>query len=484
MVNTYQNIRHVLIFMFLIATFWGCKKLVEVDAPITSTNGENVYENDATAIAVLNGVYIKMSSFGPTYGNYMNGFMSFYAELSADNLTLYDGVSNPSYSAYYMNNLQSSSSPNIWLNTYPVIFVLNSAIEGLSNSKYLTPAVRQQLLGEAIFLRAFNYFYLINLYGDVPLVLTSDYKNNAIIAKSSKQDVYKQIVSDLDAAKKLLTSSYVGGDAKTITSEKTRPNSWAAAALLARVYLYTGDWINAEKQADSIIMNAGIFSLVDLDEAFFRNNSEAIWQLQPVNVGWNTQNAILYVIPSTGLNNDHPVYLSNNLLNSFELGDNRLTHWVNVYTDTTVVPSKNYFYSFKYKSASLDAPVTEYETLLRLGEQYLIRAEAKAQQEKISGATGAIADLDAIRTRAKLLGYNGLTDKASVLSAILHERQVELFTEMGHRWLDLKRSGYINSVMGSACAEKGGSWNNNWQWYPLAQSELKLNNKLVQNEGY
>jgi hypothetical protein len=143
-----------------------------------------------------------------------------------------------------------------------------------------------------------------------------------------------------------------------------------------------------------------------------------------------------------------------------------------------------YYYPFKYKIDSLGAPVSEYEMVLRLGEQYLIRAEAEANG---TGGTGAaISDLNVIRNRAGLPNYSGASDPTSVSNAIYHERQVELFTEWGHRWLDLKRTGMVDTVMGTggACAAKGGTWNTNWQWYPISLYELQHDPNLQQNSGY
>jgi hypothetical protein len=479
-----SNMKHHTItkwaLFYIILLLTSCKKLVEVSAPITSTNGANVYSNDATAAAVLTGAYISMSGDGLTSGQYMNSFMSFYSELSADNLALYSGVNNITYSEYYTNGLSNTTAPNIWLTTYPEIFVINSAIEGLSGSTALTPSVKQQLLGEAEFLRAFNYFYLVNLYGNIPLVLTTDPKQNARISQSPVDTIYDQILSDLIDAQKNLASGYLLSDATTSTTERTRPNKGAATAMLARAYLYKGDWANAETQASSLI-NSMMYALDSLNDVFLANSSEAIWQLQPVNDGRNTEDGWVYIIPSTGPSVNNPVYLSQNLLSSFEPGDERMINWVNVFIDSTVAPAVSYYYPFKYKSAMYGSPVTEYQMILRLGEQYLIRAEARLEQANISGA---VIDLNVIRTRAGLPLYSGNLDQASVLSAIVRERQVELFTEMGHRWLDLKRLGLVNSVMSVACPQKGGSWQSGWQYYPIAASELQLNASLTQNQGY
>jgi hypothetical protein len=124
--------------------------------------------------------------------------------------------------------------------------------------------------------------------------------------------------------------------------------------------------------------------------------------------------------------------------------------------------------------------VTEYTVVLRLAEQYLIRAEARAQQGNLLDAQ---ADLNIIRSRA------GLSDRSInnvdlLLTAIMHERQVELFSEWGHRWLDLKRTNTVNAVMSVITPQKGGTWSSNWAWFPIPQSEIRTNVKLKQNLGY
>ncbi len=99
--------------------------------------------------------------------------------------------------------------------------------EGVEKSKTLSVAVKEQLLGEAKFLRAFFYFYLVNLYGDVPLIISTDYVVNAKSSRTDLLQVYDQIVRDLIDAQRNLSVSYV-------SSERVRPNQSVATALLAR----------------------------------------------------------------------------------------------------------------------------------------------------------------------------------------------------------------------------------------------------------
>ncbi len=470
----------LLILAPLILIMTGCKKLVEVKAPVTSLTSENVYTNDATAAAVLTGLYSKISS-GSWASPDLTG-ISLKSGLSADELALFGGStnSNPGLIAFYTNTVTTNTyQTSFWETFYNYLETINVAIEGLAKSTVLTPQVNIQLEGEAKFMRAFCYFYLANLYGDIPLAITSDYRINAALSRTPKDQVYQQIIADLKDAQTLLIDGYVGANAQSNTLERVRPNKWAATALLARVYLYTGDWANAETQATAVINKSTLYGLNTLSSAFLKNNNEAIWQLQPVNAGWNTEDAKVYILPSTGPNtgfNSYPVYLSSQLLNTFEIGDQRKVVWVGSVT----VGSNTFGYPYKYKSATSGASVTEYLMVLRLAEQYLIRAEARAQLNNIGGAQ---SDLNTIRTRAGLPSTTAST-QPTLLSAILHERQVELFTEWASRWFDLKRTNTINAVMGQVCTQKGGTWSPNWALYPLPLYDIQQNPNLTQNAGY
>jgi hypothetical protein len=472
--------------LFLIVIFISfsnicCKKLVEVEAPYTNVNSDNLYANDATAIGALTGIYAKMSSTSIFNGGLTS--MSFFPGLSADEYTLYSGVTDINLLSYYKNSLSSSitSTSSFWSRIFPVIYTANSAIEGLNSSKTLTSRVKQQLLGEAEFIRAFCYFYLINLYGDVPLILSTDYTINTNAYRSEKKMVWKQIIADLKSAKDLLATEFPDNTLLGFGNERVRPTQWAASALLARCYLYTSDYTSADSESTSIIDHKSLFNIIiDINEVFLRNSSEAIWQLQPVNAGWNTEDGRWFKISANGPSTSRPIYLSTNILNAFEMGDLRESNWIN----TITVASDTFHYPYKYKSAILGSEVTEYSMILRLAEQYLIRAEARAQMGNITGNDGALADLNIIRNRAGLEDYSGPTDQTSILATILHENQVEFFSEWGHRWLDLKRTGNVNAIMSTVALKKGGSWNTNWQLYPIPLVELQKSINVKQNPGY
>ena len=455
----------------------SCKKLVEVKAPSTSINSGNVYASDATAIAAITDMYAAISRTALPDGGIAS--ISLFPSLSSDELSLYNGSTNNAVNFYYKNQLSdiNISSPDFWTSFYHTIYVANSAMEELTKSATLNPAIKKQLFGEAKFMRAFSYFYLVNLYGDIPLAISTDYTMNSSLIRKSKTDVYNQMIVDLKDAQDLLSAQYPDATLLNATSERVRPTKWAATALLARAYLYNGDFSNAENEATTVINNSAVFSLTTLNNVFLKNSHEAIWQLQPVNAGWNTEDAKAFLLPASGPDAGfNSFYLSPQLLSSFESNDQRKMNWVNSVT----VGVNTYAYPYKYKSATFNAPVTEYKMVLRLAEQYLIRAEARARQNKIAEAKD---DLTILRNRAGL-GAVAANDQASMLHAILKEKQVELFTEWGHRWFDLKRTGNVDVIMNVVTPQKGGSWNTNWQLYPITRNELLANPNLVQNAEY
>lgn len=504
LINTKENILIkrmyqliVILLISLIVVQTSCKKFVEVPPPVGSITENTVYASDATAISALTTLYSSMNT-NPIQGAEYSGSIALFAGLSADEYNLSSSISSPIYLNYYHNKLTQSNMPTSgsehWAPLYNFIFKCNAAIDGLSASAGLTPAVKQQLLGEAKFMRAFFYFYLVNLFGDVPLALATDPAINTLLPRTPKTQVYNQIVADLKEAISLLSVNYLDETLLKTTNERIRPTKWAAGAMLARVYLYTNDYANAEEQATAVINNIELYNLLPLNDVFLKNSREAIWQIQPTDVGFNTLEARTLIIPATGptiTTLTQPVYLSNFLLHSFESGDQRAVYgnWI----DTTIyslTPTllDTVAYPYKYKLNNLDPGITssgnmqEYFMVLRLAEQYLIRAEARAQQNNIVGAQ---SDLNVIRSRADLPNTMA-GDKTSLLEAILHERQVELFSEWGYRWFDLKRSTKIDIVMSVITPQKaiGTAWQSYQQLYPLPLSELQAAPNLVQNPGY
>jgi hypothetical protein len=461
--------------VILLLSLTGCKKFVEIDTPPTLLVASGVFNDNTTATQAQTNIYSQMSLNSESFN------MSSNSGLLSDELTGYAAFG--AQRQFYINAITANGYTGPWQSAYNYIYQANAVMEGLQKNSGVSTAVKKQLSGEAKFIRTFWHFYLTNCYGAVPLVTTTAYATNARLARTPQVLVYQQIIQDLKDAQGLLSNHYVDFSDTANTSERTRPTLWAADALLARVYLYTKKYDLAEAAATAVINHTDLYGLEpDLNSVFLANSREAIWQLQipQPNNGVATQDGYNFILQADPTGSGG-VSVSSQLLGSFEPGDHRRTNWVH---DTTFAGTP-YAYPYKYKQGMNNSTtVTEYVMVLRLAEQYLIRAEARANQGKLPEA---IADLNAIRNRAGLGNYAGsTTDPAAVLGAILHERQVELFTEWGHRWFDLIRTGTVNSVMSVVTPLKGGTWpaDGHQTLYPIAQTELGKDNNLTQNPGY
>lgn len=493
-----------LLFVFaMVFGFTSCKKFLDIGAPVTTLNQENVFSTDLTATQVITGFYASLSEENMNNPTNPLVFGSLFtsAGVAGDELTLYS--SNSNLVPYYTNAVLANSTNNPWSRIYNYIFRTNIAIQGLEASDQLTLSTKNQLLGECKFFRAFCYFYLVNLYGDVPIPVETDPEINRLLGRSKKDLVYQQIFKDLNEAVNKLSVDFLDANLK-VTSERTRPTQWAAKALLSRAYLYHGDYLEAENAASSVIENNHFDLTSSIDDVFKKNSQETIWALQPVfantNQGYNTGEGKILLLPVGGPNASFPVSLSSNVVDNFEHGDMRKTKWTNSITTTTGI---TYNYASKYKANAIQSTVTEYSIVLRLGEVYLIRAEARAKQGQAKFAT-AVADLNKLRSRARALptsssdtplpALSSSMSQANMLSAIERERFSELFTEWGHRWLDLKRTpGFANpsvsradELMPEICAKKGGVWSPNWKLWPIPMDDLLRNPNMQgqQNPGY
>lgn len=449
--------------IFMSQLFLSCRKFVDINPPVTQIQTSQIFENDQSANSAIAGLYNRLIINNSLI---INGGVTKYCGLSADEL-LNTNSPDPD-DEFRINDIQTNNSNlsgNLWQAAYKNIYQTNAILEGLAGST-ITDALRRQIKGEALLVRSLNYFYLINIFGDVPLVTATKYEENQSMARTPVAQIYQSITDDLLQAKDLLTATYP-------SPGRVRPNKWTAAALLSRVYLFQKDWSKAELQSTEII-NTGMYSLTDdLNNTFLSNSTETIWSLSQDKS--NTAEGQIFVPAFSFIK---PGYvLTDTLLNSFETGDQRKVKWLN----SATLNGLTVYYPYKYKkgydfSGNPPSP-TEYYVVFRLAELFLIRAEARA---RLGDTINSRADINAIRNRAGLLNTSA-NDQSALLLAIEQERKVELFSEWGHRWFDLKRTDRANAVLGSI---KAPNWQNTDVLYPIPFDQIQLNPFLVQNPGY
>ena len=453
----------IILFIIIMCTWLNaCESFTEVELPQSQLTGTAVFEDVSTATAALSNCYAQLRESGMLSGNPdgLSNLMGNYA----DELTYYGSPSSPVEDFYNHTVLASNTSVStIWNTGYNQIYAVNAILEGLANTTAISSDDQNRLKGEALFLRSFLHFYLLNLYGDIPYIDTTDYKKNSIISRTAENEVYPKIIADLIQSKTLLTDAYT-------TTERIRPNKATVCALLARVYLYKEAWQQAEEEATAVINNTAMYHCEeDLDKVFLKESPSVIWQLHPGISGLNTHDAHTFIFSS----GPPPIAaVSDNLLNAFETSDERKSHWLGSVTNGV----QTWYYPYKYKQIANTGTSQEYPIVLRLEEQYLIRAEARAHQGNWIGAQD---DLNVLRHRAGLADTNADTPP-NVLMAVLQERRIELFTELGQRWFDLKRTAQADAVLSPL---KPG-WKSTDKWLPIPATELLLNKNLHQNAGY
>jgi starch-binding outer membrane protein, SusD/RagB family len=439
----------------MITVFSSCKKYLEIDLPKDKLTSETVFSSATNALAAVNGLYtfaLQPRSFITYQGDFLMG-------LSADEFIYgsnqYDEFTNNSWLA---TNADVAAT---WKLFYAVIYQANGIIEKMPGSP-VSDSAKAVYIAEAKVFRAFCHLYLTSYWGDVPLIQTTDVTVTASLGRTSKADVLNAIITDLTEAEAALP---------TATVRNGRFNKYMATALLARVNLYQKNWSAAEAKATSLIGNTSNFTLLtDLTKVFLRGSKEAIWQVNTADNNytyWASFNVPVATTTSTkSLNMVRP-----ELYNAFEVGDKRKTSWLG----STTIAGSFFYYDFKYKQLAAPTSTANIEDymLLRLAEQYLIRAEARAQQDNL---TGAIDDLNVIRNRAGLTPLLVALGKSDVLLAVEKERKLELFGEgYGHRWIDLARTGRIDAVLG---AEKPSTWKSGAAWLPVPQNEI-INNPAL-----
>jgi hypothetical protein len=285
-------------FVVLALGLNACDSYLDVGVPKDEIAAELSFSDDKTATASVTGVYARMNQLNYQFANVLSMILP---AMEADEFA-YAAV----FAAYdeFKNNAVLPSNQylsTLWNQPYQYIAQVNMCIQGLEESTTLSPNVKSQLIGEAKFLRAFCYFYLVNNFGGVPLILGTNVSENNTKGRSPEAEVYAAIIDDLKDAKDKLFDGYPDGVAINTGGERIRANKGAATALLARAYLYTNQSALAEAEATAVINN-NMYKLIpteDINDVFLKNSDEAIWQIQAINTagGRNTWEGFL-IIPA------------------------------------------------------------------------------------------------------------------------------------------------------------------------------------------
>lgn len=450
----------------------SCEDFVEVEPPNHKMVTETVFASDETAIAAVNGIYNELH----TSANFANGSTSSVTVLSGMSSDIFDTTSatDMRYGPFSQNELSPGETPDaaanyeLWSSAYSILYMANSILEGVAASDGISESVNKTIEGQVRFIRAFTFFYLTYLYGDVPLILSTDYRLNMVAGRDDSEKVMEQIMIDLEMALYLLEDKV---DYPEL--ERTQINLHVVKSFMARVHLYEQNWKKAEDLSTDVISQSSLYNVLeDPSQVFLKNSREAIWQISPVLSGFG------FSFTKEGYffrgQNSSPVKLADDFVSSMVFTDKRFTEWMG-YNE-----NRDFYYPKKYKDGNSRNNVTEYSMVLRLAEQYLIRAEALTMQGNLGGA---ITDIDIIRSRAGLdliVESNPSISQQALLDTIMIARKRELFAEWGHRWLDLKRTGTASAVLTPIKYQ----WEPTDVYYPIPNEEREKNPNLGQNNGY
>ncbi|MBK5214552.1 MAG: RagB/SusD family nutrient uptake outer membrane protein [Flavobacteriaceae bacterium] len=439
----------------------GCEKALEPDYPNYLLSQDAIFEDTATIDAALADIYSGLRDNSPITGGRTG--IAVLLGLYADELNYYSSSSETDNAFYNHTVLPNSSAVfNLWNTSYTLIFKVNSIIEGLHSSPLGEDEI-DPYLGEALFLRAYLHFYLSQLYGDIPYIETTNYVQNASVSRMPLQQVYGKMENDLSLAKNLLPDMDNSG-------KRLRAAKGTASALLARLYLYNGQWEKAWTESNEVIATGNYILESDLNNVFLKESPSTIWQLKPEMDGYPTMEGQSFIFefgpPSL-------YALTEDFITDFETGDLRKEVWTREISDGT----ESWYHAYKYKQNMFSGASSEYSIQFRVAEQYLIRAEASLHLDKLQEAQ---SDINVIRMRAGLQPTSANSPE-ELMDELMRQRRFEFFTEGGHRWFDIKRTG----TAAEALQPIKTGWKETDVLLPLPQNELLLNPNLnPQNPGY
>ncbi len=528
-----KKIKYILVVIALAFAVSSCEKIIDVD-PISNVGADVFYRDFTEVSAALTGCYGGMQE--PMYNEWM------FTELRSDNskqgLATSSSVPNLELNELDMFVL-NSAHPQLytyWLSTYKNIRAINYVLRSLgatySNGQIIvgqgtadvTPAQKNQLIGEALFLRSYHYFKLVRLFGGVAAVTEPvDPEKSKQINRNTVAECYQLITADLSTAKDLLADNTFS----TIpNADLGRANAWAAKSLLAKVYLTLNRNADALPLLDDVISNSGYGLLTNYADVFSianEMNREIIFTVRYKAGGFGIGSPFANLFAPTGSGNA----IVNNDGNGFNFPTESLKsayivpptgfadarRAVNIAQFTPTRP-----YVRKYTSQVINRFDAENDfPVIRLADVLLMKAEATG----FDGAGGSsVAIINQIRERAgagvftgatsfnsaffryPATGVGSITDDTEFKTALFNERRLELAFE-NQRFFDMLRTGNATNILKAHIAEEYDIHYKNYRpiltlafiqsnittdklLLPIPQREIDTNDQIViaQNPGY
>jgi starch-binding outer membrane protein, SusD/RagB family len=471
------------ISFLLILLIQSCDDILDKE-PLSRLTDKDIGEEGITtaaqAEAFLGGTYTDF------YGEYFMLDYFVIGDAQADNA--YAGADNPANFQIDEFKIEAVNS-NVardWRYLYATIAKCNTVLGNVNDitDPALTDTRKQEIIGEASFIRAFMYFDLVRQFGDVPLLVNEiaeidlDKLDEIYLSRSPASEIFAQIISDLETALPKVRAT---------APDKGYATRGAVNALLARVYatIEPHDWNKVKQYCDAVI--AGGYTLVpeydQLWDLSQENSSESIFEINCY--GWDTGgNWGTSMFSGTDWKKFNTP--TNDIVKAYDAEGDLIRKNSNIrFEDVTGKWSDRYWPLSTYPLINKyrDFSGAQNFILIRLADILLLKAEALNELGEVDDAAALV---NQIRDRVNLPPTTATT-QADMRLAIEKERRLELAFE-GHRWHDLKRTGRAIEVMNGL---KDGSGNSlgyaldaNRLLWPIPQAERDKNDKLTQNEIY
>ncbi|SDF40220.1 Starch-binding associating with outer membrane [Mucilaginibacter pineti] len=482
------------IYLFILAAFAtaGCKKDFLKLQPTDTQNQANFFKTEGQFRQAINGAYAPLQ-------NLYNGYFWAMAEMRSDNTSYEYNDGDRSTSVTFREEIDEFRELNnnetvgeFFGICYTDISRCNLILLNLPAAK-LAPAVADTIGGQASFLRAFNYFNLVRMYGDVPLVLT-EIKSISdafdVAKKTTAANIYTQVIADATDAIAKLPVSY------NSPKDKGRVTKGTAETMLAEVYMTQHKFDLAIPLLRAVIASGQYGLNNDYADNFritTKNSKESIFEIQymegPNGLGSDFVDTFIpwdyYDSDITG--HDIANSLVNgwniptqDLLNAYEDGDTRKDASITDFTSDEYGIELPFIKKYQTKSAEQGITAQDFP-VYRYADVYLMLAECLNEQGFTAGGD-AFKYLNLVRERAGLGDKTANNDddalnvpnQEAFRAAIAHERQVELAFE-NHRWFDLVRTGKAVEVMTAHAVRERAYKTDSW---PIATSAYK-NIRLV-----
>jgi starch-binding outer membrane protein, SusD/RagB family len=468
-------------FFISMMSLLSCEGILDKD-PIAILDAGSYFQTEADAVQAINAAYNPL-----LFNNANNNFYWAMAVITGDEAIPGGDGSRPGIVEMetFTYTPRTQELNDFWKLQYKGITQANLVLDNIDNIN-MDETVQKRIKGEALFLRAYFYFQLTQVFGDVPLYLKVTAPDQLKIPRTAKGQIYQQILADCDAAALILPATQTAANVG-------RATSGAALALAAKTSLYSKDYTKTLAYVQQV-KNLGVYALVTDYNSLFQkttqNNSESVWEIQHTNLELGVGNFLNQWWASKKFLGYGFAETTPEFVQSFEANDPRLKFTVarnnepyfgliykNSFSSTFFSPRK-FIQSDAELSQKADGDINY--PAIRYAEVLLWEAEALVELGRVQEA---LVPLEAVRARARAqaTGMGVLPavvsgDQNIVRNAIRQERKVELGYEL-HRFFDLVRWGIAADVLEGFQVGKH-------EVFPLPQTEIDLNPSLDQNAGY